>query len=204
MKILASVLRKLGYVAPVEDEDEDAPASRLYHPSERTCPPAVLRDLRTIDPAAELLYVGRGRWWLAVVRWDWNIVRDAAKVLRLLRQGVTRMEYGIAWSEQLERAKSNAERATMMRLGVQGFRGPIAEYTYRDPDSRIVEDFRLRDWNYRVCPEETVNESIAYASGEPQLAARIATLKDAARTRGWDALRHVVRGKGFVTNLGVS
>ncbi len=189
-----------------QDDGPDEPRSRLYHPSERTCPPEVLRGLRGIDPAAELLYVGRGRWWLAVVLWDWQIVCSAAWCLRQLRAGVTRMEFGIEWKEQLERAKSNAERAMMMRLGVQGFRGPIAEYHYRDPDSRIVEDFRLRDWNYRVCPEETVAAAIDHAAGVPQFNARIATLMDASRTRGWDAMRHSVRGRGFVVNpgLGVS
>lgn len=184
------------------DEDDDTPVSRVYHPSERTCPPEVLRGLRAVDPAAELLYLTRGTWLLGVVRWNWERVESCAKTLGMIRHNVTRMEYGITPAEQTERARGNAERQALLQLGMQGFR-PIVRYAWRDPDGSMVNDFRVRDWLYRCLAEQTAEAAMDWAEGIPQTARRVGTLLDAGRTRGWDAVRHAGRGKGFVTNPGL-
>lgn len=52
----------------------DLPA--LYDPK-----PSVLRACRQIDPAAELIYIGEGEWWLGVVKPNAHRRRTAAAIL---------------------------------------------------------------------------------------------------------------------------
>ena len=109
----------------------DAPARLIQMPSERDTPPAVLAELRTIHPQAELFYASDGEWWVGIVTPNKYRYRTGARLL--------------------ERAKSQADPdPNTVRVGqcmVQGF-GLVARYTVGDPGREQIEDFRRRCWQY--------------------------------------------------------
>lgn len=171
--------------------------TRAYYPSERTCPPEILRGLRLVDPQAELLYAHEGQWILGAMRFSWPAYQTAWQSLDHLEHTVEKLPYFHGTAEEklaeLERrARSNAQKRAYNRLALQGYR-QIGVYRQNDPDWRIVKDFEYRDFEIRVFADlglDVVLEE-ALASGNQQKLARINKLRDAIRTHGVSAWRHV-------------
>lgn len=110
----------------------------------RDTPEPLLRALREIDPAVELVCVGENRWWLGSVS-DNEYRRDIGRFIKKVEQG---------------RDHPNPWNLILADLTLQGF-AKIEEYQpiAGDPagpckDSQghtctIVEDFRERDFAWR-------------------------------------------------------
>lgn len=170
--------------------------SRVYFPSERTCPPAILAGVRAVNPMAELLYAGHGNWLLGVVRFSWPAYQEAWNTLAHLDQTVTSLPYigGTAQEnrpELIERARSNATKRAYYRLALQGFRF-IGVYR-GDPSGRIVRDYEYRDFEYRIFRDfglDLVLEE-AETAGDTRKVAKINKLRDAIRTHGTATYRYL-------------
>lgn len=109
-------------------------------PTGRTAPPEVVAALREIDPTAELIYMGDGRWDLLRLR-PKNDDRE------LVASGLLATAYGACQKGRL--AEHGWYRALRFaRLVRQGY---VVFNRYRingDPDARIVHEFRRAIWDY--------------------------------------------------------
>lgn len=103
-------------------------------PEEREPPTWLLAGLRLVDPGAEVVYIGRGDWWVGVVATPNRHRRRFG--LRLLRR---------------QRGKWRPDPALVRQalLALQGF-SVIATYT-GDPTGAWIDDFARRDheWRYQ-------------------------------------------------------
>jgi hypothetical protein len=147
--------------------------SRVQFPQSRLAPKEVIQRLREIDPAAELVYFGQGRWVLGVYRPNQARINAAYRRLAFLSHVTLN-----------ERARDPMQEA---RLATTGFR-PIEWYTVQgEPGAEIVEDFRLRDFNWR----NRADEVFAHALGASDRAdaAKDRAAEDLAEAKAGDAWR---------------
>lgn len=116
---------------------------RLTTLTSREAPAHIVRALREIDHRAELVELIPGKWILGIV-----VPNDER-----IRRGTALME------QELRKDKGNQElsRLRFAHLCMDGF-GQVALYEMKEPDSRIVEDFRERDFNYRHYLNKTQQE----------------------------------------------
>jgi hypothetical protein len=161
--------------------------SLVQFPALRTPSEYVVRGLREIDPTADLVYFGRGRWILGSVRPDVAVRAQAERIL-------DRAYKLAAFAMNNPRFKVNPGnirrllgRIDFAYLGLQGFRF-IHEYRIQgSPDSAIVEDFRRADWMHRNTSDAEF-ERLLDAPKEQARAEARADLADAGRAR--DAWRY--------------
>ena len=161
--------------------------SLVHFPALRTAPEHVVRGLREVDPTAELVYFGRGRWILGSVRPDSDVIAQAERILR-------RAYKLAAFAENNPRFKVNPAnirrllgRIDFAYLGTQGFRF-IHEYRIQgEPTSAIVEDFRRADWMHKHTTDEEFERMLDAPKEKARVEAR-ADLADPARAR--DAWRY--------------
>jgi hypothetical protein len=147
-------------------------------PQSRDFPSALRSQLRAIDPVAEVVYVGDGRWLLGRVVWSSERNRKGTRLLR--------------W-EHTMKVDPDPDNLRVGRLAQQGF-GTIAEYRIQgEPDARIVHDFRLRDWLYLNDPEGTFKDRLADSCGDTAAAAHEAKVLDWVDSVSPDAYRHAFR-----------
>lgn len=112
-------------------------------------PAAVLRDLRAIDPQADLVYLGQGQWLLAV--WpERHTLPDGGAARRL--DGIrtvhqARRTAHTPWT-MLRTGLLMAHGAAQVVLYTPGEGGPARSQLLGAPDSSIVEDFRERNWQW--------------------------------------------------------
>lgn len=143
-------------------------------PVERETPLPVLAACRAIDPTAELLYIGEGRWWLGSVSTP-NKYRQRTG-LRLLKR---------------ELGRDHPDRGVCRQgtLLLQGF-AMIAEYP--EADDVLVEDFRRRDWQFKYEPD--ANEFTASES-EPERKQEAARqrIREKLLADGKSIFRHFIR-----------
>lgn len=173
--------------------------SRVTFPSERTCPPEVLRGCRAVDPSAELLYAGGGRWMLGAVRFNWLAYKQAWHAVDKLYANVTKLPYQNGTAEEtlaeLEaRGRANAQKLAFNQLALQGYRH-IAIYDQNDPDWRIVKDFEYRDFELRVFADLGLDLVLAtaLAEGDQRKLAQVEKLRSAIRMHGTSAWRYATR-----------
>lgn len=110
-------------------------------PTGREAPPEVTRGLKDVDPSAELVYMGDGRWDLLRMRPKTD---DRAQVASLMLQNAYR---ACGKGRLAEQGWYRALRfARLIRHGYIVF----GRYRLgRDPDARIVHEFRRAMWEYR-------------------------------------------------------
>jgi hypothetical protein len=148
-------------------------ARRLVTFSSDRDPGVVLDRLRELDPATELVYFGNGRWVLGRVVPNSNRIRRGLAILRT----------------EAMAAHPSLDGLRIGELTRQGF-GVIAEYQIQgEPDSRIVEDFRIRDWLFRTDPEGTFQARAAETCGDTKLAAMQQAMVDRVEATAGDAWR---------------
>ena len=134
-------------------------------PRIREAPVEVVRALREIDPAATLLYHGRGKWGLYV--YEPNVVRQSEARVRLDALNATARPT-LAATAPDKRARKAAILAGLYAVTDrvrQGFQ-LVHVFEQNDADSRIVEWFRQADWKYRNLTDAELERDFAERSGE--------------------------------------
>ena len=147
---------------------------------EREAPEALLEDLRRIDPTADLKYLAPLKWVLGTVQQTGGL---RAKCMRLLHGPWHRLRDGL---------EIDIINYKLLQLGLQGF-SVIQAYALRDPDGRIVRDFELRDWNYRVFSSNFWEEKAVREADLDDTGKRMKVLADAIRTTGKDGFKDATR-----------
>lgn len=156
----------------------------------RTTPPALLLQLREIDPTAELVYVGEKQWWLGAVRSNDERRKAGEHVLAF----------------ESRRTNPNPRNVMLGKLLLQGFAriqayhcagDPALTVTDADGDiCSIVEDFRARDKAWRVDQgKASFKERMAHSSGELKKKAADAEFRDYLRNDGRSKYRREMRDR---------
>lgn len=141
-------------------------------PQARTAPEHVRRGLRELDPTAEVIHLGAGRWIVGRVRPTVHARRTAERMLET---------FETALSNGAKMSPRGREKARFALLALQGFR-PVAEYRLRDLDWRVVEDFRVSQWRMLHEDADRLLDAME-AEEEAQRAAARAELADEHRAR---------------------
>lgn len=181
--------------------------SRVYFPSERTCPRHVLAGCRAVDPAAEILYAGHGRWLLGVVRFSWPAYQQAYHTMARLEEGGTKLpQYGpdaVEGRELTLRGRANAEKRAFHRLCLQGYRHIAVYNVTGELTSTIVHDFQYRDFELRVFADWGLDLVLQQAmnEGDQRKLAKIAKMRDALRTHGTGVYRYL-GGQRHIPTIG--
>lgn len=166
----------------------------------RRCPPGIAEQLEEIDEDARLLHLGGTKWWLGVEQ-------PNPKAAEIIQSGKLTRQLGPAEAHAMdpaERAFIETElekEYTMYQIMAGGFR-PIALYDLSEEDwtfGAIVEDFRIRDHNWRnqTGYEHELDVHRAVSADElnkPRIARAAERMKDAAR----EAYNFVFRGRRSV------
>jgi len=116
-------------------------------PQTREAPGDVVRALRALDPSAEVIYLGFGRWIVGKPRPTRDTYRIASRMLRTY----WRMP-AAAWA-----SKRGVQRYHFALAALQGFR-PVHEYRLRDLDSRVVRDFQESQWRMNHQRSDLIDE----------------------------------------------
>lgn len=107
-------------------------------PSTRLAPDDLRRRLREMDTTAEVIHLGGSTWCVGRVRPTRDSTRIASRML------ATYWAMGAPARNSLR----GKQRYRLALAGLQGFR-PVAQYTLREIDDRVVEDFRVSQWRMR-------------------------------------------------------
>lgn len=148
----------------------------IHYSHSRQPPKEVIQHLRQIHPATELVYLGGGLWLLGKVRWNQYRYQKGRQMLKRLAQV----------------ANPNPQQFRMAALVIQGF-APVELYEQAEPDSRITEDFREREWRLQHCPDDTFKARLAETSGEIRRREQLAEAREAARAVSGDAWRYAFK-----------
>lgn len=163
------------------------PNARL---GEGTAPPEILAALREIDARADLIHLGGTKWWLGTRQ-----PNPAA---------VERLAHAHAMAAATPPIDDPVERAVVQQhLGLEfemlqhmaaGF-CPIHLYDCEGaPGREIVEDFRLRDFNWRTKSERQIQRELKESVSADLLnKPRIARFAEAAREVAAESFRYVFR-----------
>ena len=158
-------------------------------PGVRVAPRHVVAGLRNTDPAADLGYLGNGRWLLVVQKPE-NSIR---------RQGAATMLDALAAEVRNGTEKTMAQLRQRARYALLAYYGysPVAQYDVQgEPTDAIVRDFQMRDWLYRHTSDDALFRAID-APQQAAIAAARADMMDPARHR--DAYRHAFKAPVSVT-----
>ncbi len=136
----------------------------------------LLADLREIDPTVDLHYLGEGVWALGAVRWNRNRYEQAGRILR-----------------------DGHDRSTWMRrqweLALYGFARINSYRIQGEPDTRILNDLRVRDWRYRHQANQTFEQALARADGTAESDAREKMALNEMESRLVDSYGNFFRGR---------
>lgn len=161
---------------------------------EREAPRDVLRGLRVIDPTAELIYLGTGRWLLG------RVVSSAP-----IRAAGERLAASCTRATKTRNTASRTltpedyDRHLMAQLRLRGFQ-PTTEYRVcGEPTGAIVRDQEVMDFLYRTLSDDAV-DALADEDHIARKAQARADLTDEARAR--DAWRWMFTRSHSVTRFG--
>lgn len=161
---------------------------------EREAPRDVLRGLRVIDPTAELIYLGAGRWLLGRVVSS-EPIRAAGERLAASCSRATKSRNTA--SRTLTR--EDYDRHLMAQLRLRGFQ-PTTEYVvYGEPTGAIVRDQEVMDFLHRTLSDDAI-DALADEDSTALKAAAHADLTDEARARA--AWRYMFTRSHSVTRFG--
>lgn len=163
----------------------------------RVVPPDVLVALREIDRAAQLVHLGGREWLLGVER-----PNPAAKE-RVEAQLKAITEARIGGIDHIDKVRVRNELGKefqLLQLCAEGFR-PIHLYDVDGSFAHVVEDFRLRDHNWRTRPEAAFKELQDEISFDVQDAKRTELVREFVDQEGGSLFRHVFqKAKSFLFN----
>lgn len=151
----------------------------------RTAPTALLNQLREIEPTAELVYVGEGKWWLGKVQQSPEIRKVGWNIVRAVNQQTAGQQ-----------ATPEACQAHLVgRLRQAGFQF-TGEYE-GEPDGRIVQDLIVADYLWRLSSNFYRYQEWLNGQKEADAEAARKDLTDPARARDawryWRNRTHAVR-----------
>lgn len=144
---------------------------------EREAPPLLVRDLRAIEPTAELVYMGDGTWWLGRVHPSFD----------LRKQGWEKVRAANAATAEHRVDPHHAKLYRIGRLQQLGFQF-TAEYA-GEPDGRIVQDMMRADYLWRLASNWYRYQEIRNGAQDAEAERARAELMDDARAR--DAWRYM-------------
>lgn len=165
-----------------------------------TCPEDIDRALKEIDADAELLHLGGSKWWLGV-RAPNPKAREIVESGKLLEQLTAPEAHAMDPAERAMVAVDLEKEYTMYQIMAGGFR-PIALYDTegKSPGWDIVEDFQIRDWNWRNTSEAETERRVRGAiSVDEGNRRRIARAAEALRDKAAEVYDYVFRGRRSVT-----
>jgi hypothetical protein len=152
-------------------------------PSERETPEELLSDLRRINPAVELYYAGEGEWWVGEVKPNSERRRRG----RIMAARALAAQNWPAWRMGL--------------LMAQGF-GLVCKMTLHGyPDSRLVHEYRRKDWHWRQWrAQQEIEEQVLAATEKTRNKEAAARLReDYLATEGRHIFKRYVRGNVSVS-----
>lgn len=172
-------------------------------PGGRLPPPEVVDGLREVDPTAELIYVGKGRWLLGSVQPDRERRKLAVRAMAAYRTVLDHTApaagshvEGAGTPLQLD-AKTRAElryRLWRKKLQLQGFRD-ITLFR-QEPDSAVVDAFRMMDWFHRHMQAEAERRALADAEKpSKEERERLERVRDYWSAEGPDVYRKAILKK---------
>jgi len=153
-------------------------------PELREPPPALLAQLREIDPLAELIYVGEGEWWLGVVKP--NTFRRAQGDALLGRE----------WRKSVK----DWQQLRYGQLMRQGFAFCGTWVIEGEPDGRIVNDFRESTWLW-AHDRDRVEDTLLEKPERVRQQNTRSMMKDKLHADARSIYRHVVSGRRTVYSL---
>lgn len=168
----------------------------------RTAPEETIRAIQEVDPDAHLLHLGGNEWLLGIRRENPGARERIHKQLKALdaRKDTT------PW------AGREFQLLQLYAYGLPGDTGfqPIMMYELgaEDPDGEtitfgwIVEDFRVRDFNWRVRPKAAEKELMDAISLDVQDRKRTEVIREFVDAEGPSLFRHVFkRARSFVQRV---
>lgn len=158
-------------------------------------PPELLEALRRIDPKADLVCVGQGFWVLGVREPNPYAVKVLEDELRDDPHGAHRRleDREFHLTDRGLAQPSAASRLQLLQLYASGFK-PIELYQVQRPGFDIVEDFRIRDHNWRTRPELAWQDTKARAAVETGDRARMDVLEQYIDQEAGSWFHNVMRG----------
>jgi hypothetical protein len=170
-----------------------------YQPRGGRVPPGELvAELREIDPKAELIYAGRGKWILGTV--DPNRIRErkACKMIGTILAVRSLLDVGVVDVPSRVIALV-AYRLWYYELVRQGFR-IIQAYNFQgEPTSHIAWDFRKRDWFYRHYFARELKRFEEAADADAKADAQLDKLREYLESEYESIHRFAFRGKRSFT-----
>lgn len=143
-------------------------------------PRGVVEALREIDEDADLVYLGEQKWLLGVRR-----PNPAAE--KRLEEQLRHLDPHRGLSPEMAH-----EFELLQFYADEPFR-PIHLYETDEPGWEIVEDFRMRDWNWRVRPAEAIREMKDEISIESRDERRNQRVREIIDAEGPGLFRHVFK-----------
>lgn len=161
-----------------------------------TAPPETIAALRDIDPAADLVHLENDVWLLGIRAPNPGAQERLQRQLKLL-DPVKGLSYEMGLEFQLLQFFASGFRPIQMyRLGERTPEGEIVTFGW------IVEDFRIRDFNWRVRQKESEAEFRAAISLDEGNKWRRRVLEDWAEAEGPSMWRFVfAKAKSFWQRL---
>lgn len=170
-------------------------------------PPEVVAQLREVDPRAELIYVGKGRWMLGTVRHDRLLyvkaVRAVGAYLTVLTYAVREAKSHVDGGPDLELTRANLKelnfRLWKKLLQLQGFK-VVCTFRQNMPDSTFAEAFRAGDWIWKnkEAADRVEAEQTAQAEGTTDLEERQSRVQDFMQSEGRSLHRRAFRHRTMV------
>jgi len=153
-------------------------------PEERVCPEGLLRQLRQVDPAAELIYVGEGEWWLGVVKP--NTFRRAQGDAILGRE----------WRKD----QPSWDQLRYGQLMRQGF-AFCGTWTFLgEPTGQIVHEFRESTWLW-THDQARLEDTLLEAPERKRQQNLRSMMKDRLHADARSVYRHLVKDRRTVFSL---
>lgn len=146
-------------------------------PGGRLPPPEVVRGLREVDPRAELVYIGDGRWLLGKVQEDREKRIRAVKAMDVWLDLITRFDPTDHEQSLSELLPGLFDRWNEKRLQLQGFQPLPVVFFMEMPDSSIVELFRRSDWIWKYAWREYERELEEEIDGSSDLSSKRSEMK---------------------------
>lgn len=156
-------------------------------------PPEILSALRAIDPAADLVCVQGGFWVLGIRAPNPAAEEALAGEIKGDPHGAyqRRDETQEALDGMMAAPRAGA-RLALLQLYASGFR-PITMHKVDRPGFDIVEDFRVRDHNWRTRPEAAWAELKEGVSMDIANARRTSTLIEYVQGEMGFLFHHIMR-----------
>lgn len=157
-----------------------------------TAPQETLEALRTIDADADLVHLEGAEWLLGVRQPNPGAQEKIQRQLAIVDPHKNTSWEAAREFELLQLLASGFRPIALYHLGERQLDGDVVTFGW------IVEDFRLRDFNYRVRRREAEAEFLDAISLDEGNRRRAQVMADFAEAEGPSLFRHVMkRARGF-------